>query len=146
MYILVVEDDHLQYQDICDNLKQAFPNVRVKHIRSESEFRSFFESEERELPNLVVLDMMLCWANASKNMPPAPKEVTEGKYYRAGLRCKKFLDEREETKKIPVILYTVLERDDLEENVEGIHQKTRYLRKDPDSEEFIQLARELVGL
>jgi CheY-like chemotaxis protein len=143
MYILVVEDDHLQYESISDDLKHAFRRVRIQSIRTEYEFRAFFATEGLELPGLVVLDMMLRWADPSENMPEPLQDVIVGGYYRAGLRCEKFLASREQTSNIPVIIYTVLERDDLKEDLLGLRSNVRYLRKESDSAALITLIREL---
>lgn len=146
MDILIVEDDHLQHTPIYNSLVQAFPGAKVKQISTESGFRSFFDADEGELPKLVVLDVMLRWANPSEDMPVPPQEVIDEGYYRAGFRCEKILAQQEKTKAIPVILYTGLNRDVLKNDLKNVRPKrTEYLRKEPDHEELIQLIRKLIG-
>lgn len=146
MYILVVEDDHLQYDPIQDSLKQAFPDAKVDRISTESQFRLFIDSEQAGLPDLVVLDVMLAWAVPSENMPEPPQAVIEGGYYRAGFRCEQLLAQHERTKGIPAILYTVLERDDLEKDLGAVRPNTVYLRKTPDPEDLFRLINSLASM
>jgi CheY-like chemotaxis protein len=144
MYILVVEDDYLQADWICKRLKRAL-HSEVHRISTESQFRKQLKQIEDKRPDVVVMDVMLPWTDPSPNIEPPPPEVLEQGFYRAGVRCTKLLAENKKTKDIPVILYTVLERADLEDQLKEFSPgaKVAHLRKDSDDDRLIDLIREL---
>src|SRR3954454_11654868 len=106
-YILVVEDDHLQEQALIEELIDAYPEARVEAIDSESGFRRWLASSQRELPDIVVMDVMLRWSHPSPDPPVQPDDVASEGYYRAGLRCAQLMSEDGRTSKVPILLYTV---------------------------------------
>jgi hypothetical protein len=61
---------------------------------------------------VAVLDVMLRWANPSRDMPAAPEEVTDNPQ-RAGIRCAQQLRDDARTKAVKVILYSVLGKEDM---------------------------------
>jgi CheY-like chemotaxis protein len=141
MHILVVEDDHLQAEDICPKLKEAFGGCQVDLIKTEYEFRSRIDSIAAAPPTVIVLDMMLRWADPSSDMPEPPEDVMlEGHNY-AGFRCERLLAEREATKGIPVILYTVLEQIDLQPFISRLSPTTKHLRKQSDLTPLVEFIR-----
>ncbi|MGB8508127.1 MAG: response regulator [Pyrinomonadaceae bacterium] len=142
MRILVVEDDHLQAEDICPRLREAFGGCEVDLIKTESEFRLQLEAIAAAPPDVVVLDMMLRWADPSPDETKAPEDVKLEGYFYAGVRCARLLAERESTKGVPVILYTVLEPVDVQQVKERLSPSTRYLRKQSDLTPLIDLIRE----
>ena len=71
-------------------------------------------------PDVVVMDVMLRWTDPSPNLVEPPDDIKEAGFYRAGLRCAKLLREHVETKHTPVILYTVLERSDVHNNLDDL--------------------------
>ena len=139
MKILVVEDDWLEADLIRDRLRQAFPKSALDFVRTEHEFRSRLDSIRKDPPDIFIVDMMLRWADPSENMPEPPHDLLRDGYYRAGLRCQQLLAQYEETKNRTVILYTVLERQDLE--LEGQPHNVIHLRKESDPESLIRLIR-----
>ena len=139
MKILIIEDDYVNADFICGQLKQAFHAVELVHIRTESEFLSRLDEIAKAPPDIFIIDMILRWADASEYMAERPREVIEGRYYRAGFRCQQRLYEREETKNKAVIFYTVLERHDLGTLPENVF----HLHKEPDLGPLIRLIRAL---
>src|SRR2546425_8168130 len=109
MTILVIEDDYLQADWIRQKLTEAMPNANIRLIATEAEFRSQFENIANQDPDVVVMDVMLRWADPSPDLTPPPQDVREEGFYRAGLRCERMLAEDNRTSRVPVILYTVLE-------------------------------------
>lgn len=139
MYILIVEDDYQQADFIRDSLLSAYPNGRVDLIQTEAEFRSSLNAIEKQPPDVVVLDGMLRWTDPSEKMEPRPEDVKSGGIFEAGLRCKELLKARETTRRIPVILYTVLERADLGSKAQG----ALHLSKEAEPEALINAVRVL---
>src|ERR1035441_4558333 len=73
--ILLLEDDHMQREDIRQALvKELGAQVEIK--TTESEFRRNFEVIAANPPDVAVLDVMVRWATPSHDMPAAPDEVT----------------------------------------------------------------------
>jgi hypothetical protein len=91
------------------------------------------------------MDVMLPWTDPSPTIEPPPREVVEEGFYRAGIRCARLLATNKTTKHIPVILYTVLERADLEDQIRELSSLANvvHLRKDSDDDRIIDLIREL---
>lgn len=143
MFILLVEDDYLQSDWISSNLKNAFSPLKLELIATEEEFYACLPEISKEPPNVVIIDVMLRWTDPKRDMPPPPREVMEGGYYRAGLRCQKELAKNALTENIPVILYTVLEKIDLEQELDGLAKTITYLRKDSDSSSLTERIRQL---
>jgi DNA-binding response OmpR family regulator len=146
MYVLLIEDDHLQSEWLAGNLELAFGKVRFERIPTEQEFYSRIPELISDPPDIIIIDVMLRWADPSRNMSPPPQKVKNGGYYRAGLRCQEELARLEETRNIPVVLYTVLERIDLEPQIDALEEKVTYLRKDSDSNALIDRIRAVTFL
>lgn len=147
MYILVVEDDPLQADLIREFLSDtsAFPDAEIERISTESEFISMFEHIANYRPNVIIMDIMLRWADPSVDFKLPPDEVAEEGFYRAGLRCEKLLAKDLRTSEIPVILYTILGNGDLSEELPKRPQ-TIYLAKDFEPREIVRQINKLCGL
>jgi CheY-like chemotaxis protein len=110
--VLVVEDDYLQADWLEETLKKSFTDLNVQQIRTESEFRNKLGNLRRDPPDLILLDVMLRWTDPSPKIDVPTEEAKNG-FFRAGLRCERLLRQHKETRRIPVILYTVLQETDL---------------------------------
>jgi DNA-binding NarL/FixJ family response regulator len=143
MYIVLVEDDHLQSEWVTSCLTAAFHGAIVEPISTESAFYAWLDALTDILPDVFVIDVMLRWTDPSPNMQEPPQEVKDNGFYRAGLRCKDKIMKHENTRDIPVILYTVLEELDLEGALQITPPNVRYLRKDSEADPLIELIREV---
>lgn len=143
MKIVIVEDDPLQMEWVDGEIKKSFPNSVIERINTEYEFESRLSDFVKNPPNIFVIDMLLRWTNPSRNMPPQPEEVEKDGFFRAGLRCAQKLVKRDNTKNVPIIIYTVLEKDDIALDLKKI-QSARYLRKDGGAEKLIKEIRYLI--
>jgi CheY-like chemotaxis protein len=142
MRIVLVEDDHLQAARISDALERNFSNVRVERCSTESSFRDELERLGDDPPDLIVLDVMLRWADPAPDMPARPDDVRQNGYARAGLRCKTLLARDERTQDIPTVFYTVLDEIDLGE--EARETQPAYLRKEAEPDQLIEIVRRLL--
>jgi DNA-binding NarL/FixJ family response regulator len=115
MYILLIEDDYLTAESLIDELGSAFPKTDVKHCRTESEFLQTIDEIAAHPPKVVIMDVMVRWTDPSENMPPQPEEVQHNGPWRAGIRCERRLHDL--NPKIPIVFYSVLDRDDLKDAV-----------------------------
>lgn len=147
MKILIVEDDYLQADSIYETLKQIL-SARIEGISTESEFRSRIQEIEKDPPDVVIMDVMLRWTDPSPelDLDLAPPDIRNKGFYRAGVRCAALLGERERTKNIPIIFYTILERADLEVDIKKLSRigEIVHLRKESDADPLIDLINDLV--
>lgn len=82
---------------------------------------------------------MIRWTDPSPNMEKPPQEILDEGFYRAGIRCIKELNNKYEgTKNIPVIIYSVLDYDDLEKDIKNLPQ-AKYLIKGFKAENLIEM-------
>lgn len=145
MYILVVEDDYLQADLIEEalRLEPSLTSARIERLSTESHFHANFERIAGTPPDLVIMDVMLRWADPTPDMQPPPPEIANQGFHRAGLRNERLLAQDPRTKSIPVILYTILEDLDLDGILEP--QRLHYLSKDSRLDPLVQATRSLVG-
>jgi len=144
LHILIVEDDYLQADWIRASLGKIFPRAQIELMHTEFQFRSALDSLAKTPPDVIVMDVMLRWADAGPNIPPPSEDVRKEGFYRAGIRCAKMLSSNERTREIPVILYTVLERADLESDIRSLPRNIIHLRKDSDAEPLGRLIRSAI--
>lgn len=134
--ILMVEDDPVQIEVMEEALRRGLREASIDLIRTEHEFCSKLEKIAANPPDVAVIDVMLRWTDPSPDLPKPPPEVIKEGHYKAGVRCQALLGSRPDTRKIPVILYTVLEQDDFkEQTIEG--QRVERLSKESDSNSLI---------
>lgn len=132
MRIVVVEDDSVQAGLIREALHEEFPHAEFRQINTEFEFRSSLEELAADPPAAIVLDVMLRWADPAPDIPPRPVDVEREGFSRAGLRCGRLLAEDPKMKTVPVILYTVLDRNLVEHGPGALPRAARYLQKGSD--------------
>lgn len=142
--IISVEDDPLQAAWIKQTIEEKINGTLVIQIATESEFVKKLPEIVANPPTLILLDVMLRWAEPSPNTPERPPDVKEGGMRRAGFRCWIRLSEDPESRDVPVVLYTVLEREELEEWPEKLPPRLRFLHKDSDPEALETAIRELI--
>jgi hypothetical protein len=144
MRIVSLEDDEPFWDTLIDALVAAFPHAEIIWVRTEFEFCEKKQDFAENPPDIFLLDVMVKWADAAEIMPPPPREVKEQGYYRAGLRCRSRLLEDARTARIPVILFTVLERSDIERVIGQLPENTSFVGKSGDFQELIATINELV--
>ena len=147
MYILIVEDDHSQARLIQEALRKeadfGSPDTQIRRMSTESQFRNSLEEIAARKPDVIVMDVMLRWTDPTPDLKPPPDDVRKEGFFRAGLRNAKLLAQDERTKNIPVILYTMLDKIDLEGTPEllGI----TYLPKDSKLTPLVHTIRALIN-
>ncbi len=145
LHIVLAEDDYRQSERLQKSLLRELPFARVEPISTEQKFRSCRDAFAKDPPDFIVIDVMLRWTDPSPEMESPPEDVKEEGYHRAGFRCIKYLAEKDATRKIPFIVYTVLQRPDLDTEFADlpVGSQVEYLRKDSDHATLISLIREL---
>ncbi|MGH3898145.1 MAG: hypothetical protein ACRDTA_07795 [Pseudonocardiaceae bacterium] len=131
-YIVIVEDDHLQEAPLQDYLTGTITDAQIEAICTELEFRTLLPALRKRVPDLVVMDVMLRWTFPAPDAVAPPEDVASGGYYRAGLRCARLLADDSQLCGVPVILYTILERSDLERDGESLPKNSTYLGKNTE--------------
>lgn len=144
MNILIVEDDILQAEALEDSLRRNFNQVEINKIGSESELREKLGLLKNESLDLILLDVMLRWAEPTPEIKEPPLEVEQQGFYRGGMRCLKLLLESPEMRTIPVIVYSVLGRDDVEEEIDQAPPHVLFLQKDSDEQRLVRHIRSLL--
>lgn len=91
-FILYAEDDYDDFEAVKEALEQLSGNYRLHHARNGTEVQSYLEKQSGQLPCLILLDL---------NMP-----VMDGKEVLIWLK------QREEFKKIPVMVFTTSSREE----------------------------------
>jgi CheY-like chemotaxis protein len=145
--ILSVEDDPLQAEWIRQTIESGVSGSKVIHMSTESEFIARFPGIVSTPPKLILMDVMLRWADPSPNIPGRPADVKEGGMRRAGLRCCTRLAAEPKTRGIPVILYTVLQNSELKElekELDMVPPNLLYVQKDSNPGELLKKIRRLV--
>lgn len=129
-YILIVEDDNLQFDAIQKSISQSeyLAGSEIERVITELEFREKFEEIAARNPTVILMDIMLKWTSKNKWVEPPP-EVKEHGFFRAGLRCEKMLAADKRTQNIPVIIYSVIDREELEADFSP-RSKVKYVDKD----------------
>jgi DNA-binding NarL/FixJ family response regulator len=131
-HFVVVEDDHLQEGPLADHLAAVFPEAAVETIATEEQFRAHLADMRVAVPDLVVMDVMLRWAFPRPDPTPLPPDVAQGGYYRAGLRCARLMLDDSRLRRVPVVLYTILERSDLERDGQTLPANVTYVGKNSE--------------
>lgn len=142
MKILLLEDDHLQAKWLQDALQDKLNELRpaVETVRTEREFQSRLDELVRWDPTVVLLDAIVRWTDPSPDLM-APPDGYNGPG-RAGVRCAKLFAEA--SPHTPIILYTILEREDLEEELVSLPRGVQHLRKEADLSPLLDRIRAVV--
>jgi CheY-like chemotaxis protein len=145
--ILIVEDDIVQYGFIQSSLERVIRKweLEITRIKTESDFYNELTVIADAKPDIIIMDVMLRWADPSLNIPKPPQEVIDNGFYRAGIRCIKKLFENEKTNDIPVIVYTALDHAALEYELPEIPH-VKYVDKDFNPETLRKFILSLTNL
>ena len=131
-HFVVVEDDHLQESPLTSHLAVDFPDATLETLTTEEQFRAHLPDMWTRTPDIVIMDVMLKWASPRPDLPPVPDDVAAGRYYRAGLRCARLMLDDHRLRRVPVVLYTILERSDLERDGQTLPANTTYVGKNAE--------------
>lgn len=141
LQFVVVEDDHLQEEPLADHLRAVFGGARVIAISTEEEFRERLPALRADVPDLVLMDVMLRWADSRPGIPDPPEEVLSGGYYRAGQRCAQLMLDDPVLRAVPVVLFTILERTDLERDGQRLPVNASYIGKNVELDVLVRHVR-----
>jgi CheY-like chemotaxis protein len=141
LHFVVVEDDHLQEEPLADHLRAVFSDAQVITISTEEEFRERLPALRAGVPDLVLMDVMLRWADPRPGIPEPPREVLSGGYYRAGQRCAQLMLDDPVLRAVPVVLFTILERSDLERDGQRLPANTSYIGKNVELDVLVRHVR-----
>lgn len=143
-YIVIVEDDHLQEAPLKDYLRVTITDAQIEPICTELGFRTRLPALREHVPDIVVMDVMLRWTFPAPDAVVPPEDVASGGYYRAGLRCARLLANDSQLCGVPVILYTILERSDLERDGEALPKNSTYLGKNTELDVLSRKVRDVL--
>lgn len=136
--VWIVEDDYLQRDTICKKIEEKY-KVNIDSIINECEFREKIKNLKTPYPDLIILDIMLPWTKASEKIEEPPIEVKEEGFHRAGIRCEKLVRQKHEIRDIPIIIYTMLNRSDIQDDLKKLSKCSTYLGKSGDIDDLVSL-------
>ena len=143
MKIVLAEDEFLQEQLITETIKESFVTAEIITVQSERGFRSRIPEFEREPPSVFLLDVMLTWDYAQSEIEVAPSDVL-GKAARAGIRCAELIRSNEKLRSVPVILFTVLDRQDIDADLRRLTPlKVMYVVKESGYQTLVEELRKI---
>jgi CheY-like chemotaxis protein len=129
MRIMVVEDNSLQAKELRRTLAEEFPDATLEWIASESSLLDWVQSSASEVPDVIVMDIMLRWAIATENFQDPPPEVVSQGYYAAGLRCTQRVLQTKRVADVPIVLYSVLNNVDLKGKLDALPDHVGFVVK-----------------
>jgi CheY-like chemotaxis protein len=143
MNILLVEDDAEQIAWLIATLESYFCSLNLTVFKTEHQFRSELDSLLRQnRPDIMLIDAMLPWTNPAPDMPPRPSEVQSHGFLYAGVRCQRLASAK--APDIPTIIYSILERKDLRDSLRDAPSNVKYVRKDDDARQLVQMINNMV--
>jgi TIR domain len=145
MKVVIVEDDYLQAEHIRSWLLEVWPHIEIEAIQTEAEFRSKLPDLSAQPPNIVIMDYLLRWSDPRPDAHLPPDEVKAAGFYGAGLRCIDLLQQNDIMRSVPVVLYTVLERSDIDESILRFPPNVKFLHKASEKDRLIQLVGSFVA-
>lgn len=142
MKITLVEDDNLQSELMIDNIRENFPEAEIELIETESQFIERFSNYSGTYPDIVIIDIMLRWANPEPDMPEPPPRIKYTGIYDAGFRCQKILEKNIDTAKIPVIFCSSIDKTDV---LDKIPNNAIYIQKSVDVNAISHMIKKMLG-
>jgi len=106
-----VDDDPLFNEEVIRELGGRFKNLQIEVIKTEKEFRERLADPAKFNFDLVILDVMVHWADQSEESLPDP--TLKGGYFRAGIRCLEEILKHPELAARPVIIHSALDEDQI---------------------------------
>lgn len=130
MYILIVEDNKLQFETIKYSLleDQIVVCDRIERIATELEFREKFEVIACDPPDVIILDLMIPWTSKNRWVEPPP-EIAEAGFYLAGARCEKMMASDDRTQNVPIIIHSIIDEEEIQ-NFISPRPQINYWEKD----------------
>lgn len=144
MRVVVVEDDSLQAESIAEALQRSFRDLRTELISTECEFRARVDALRSDPPDVFLMDVMLRWTDPTPDRLPPPTDVEQEGFFRGGLRCLQMILDAPEMNKIPVVVYSVLDREDVAREISAMPRHVLFLRKDSDERRLVMEIRSLL--
>jgi CheY-like chemotaxis protein len=141
MRILIVEDNRSHADLLSDGLTKI-RDADVVRLRSEREFREAWNTIEIEPPDVALIDVMLRWDVPRLDPIPRPEG---GDIYDAGIRCMRQMKESEKTAHVPIILYSVVSKPDLEHLIPKLPGGVTYMEKTSDIASVVSLIRNVTS-
>ncbi|SPF45229.1 hypothetical protein SBA4_3340006 [Candidatus Sulfopaludibacter sp. SbA4] len=136
--IALVEDDADQRKLTTEMIGRHLSDLSLVEIVSEEHFRSALGRGELADCDVIIMDVMLPWTSLDAFVP-MPRDY-DG-YYEAGLRCIRELRLSDRGRSIPIIIYTLLESQDISEHLKKMDLVVCVNKSQPE-----QLLRQLRGL
>lgn len=134
--ILLVEDNQVIGETIFTRLSSL---GTVGWLISERDFLGESDTLLREPPDVAVIDVMLRWDYARPDRQPMAKDQD---LYTAGIRCAKKLQNTPETAHVPVILYTVIGKGELQDHLRELPDVI-YLQKEPELTPLVEMVKKV---
>ncbi len=142
--LLLVEDDPIQAEMLISEFEDEFRDVEIKRIVTEKQFRDEITNIESFAPDLIILDVMIRWANHAQDITVSPEPIEAEGMYRAGFRCLKLISDSKRLYDTPVILHSILQKGDLREELDGLPKHIVVSSKGAPREELFMFVRSVL--
>lgn len=116
--IWLLEDDSNQAAAISEEIERRGWPIQLNIIRTESDFRTQFQSLSRKLPDLYIIDVMLTWRTLTLQTLNDRSRI--GEPMDAGFRCVREIAQDADARGTPIIIYSVLDSADLASKAEAL--------------------------
>lgn len=148
MKILVVEDDPIQSEELCDILSDAFAAPEIVYCSSENQFIRDIPSYRASPPDIAIVDLMIAYYTLDEleEFKTAPDELKGDRahFQRAGMRCWRAFQAHPETSPIPVIIHSVVELHRVMQLFDSPPLNLHFLDKAQSETKLLPLIRSLV--
>jgi predicted nucleotide-binding protein len=140
LQVVILEDNDRDAEWLTEHLERLLPTASIDRIGCESEFHTRFEQLKSNPPSLVIMDLLVRWCDPSTLGQSMPPDVLAEGHYRAGLRCAQMMSGANQTRDVPVIIYSAVSRSDLS----GLPPNVLFLSKEAGEEGLARLIRSLL--
>jgi len=118
MRVLIIEDNHYHAEALKEKLFNHFQEIEIGVFGTEYDTYNNMGILEKSGLDIIILDMILPWCNPMSNMPEAPEGYDSP--YNAGIRCMSIFLNNSNFKNVPIIIYSVLDRKRLMDDLKTI--------------------------
>lgn len=145
MRICLLEDDRLHATATTDELRRGHSSIQVDVIATELEFRRRFGEIAASSPDAFIIDMMVPWTTPTADQRDwKPPSDLAGGMYRAGLRCVDLIEKNTRTRGRPIVVWSVLSRDDLGSVANQLPTNVLFRSKSTRTKDIFRLIRNMM--
>ncbi len=140
MKIILVEDDPLYAAEVSITIKDHFENAEVIQYSNVAEFTNAIQSLCIEVPDAIILDMMLPWCGIG-DLPFNNNSPNDYNFRSGGILCAKAALAKGELARVPIIIHSAASERAIEEE---LPPSVIYVGKGDSVKSLIRLLRGII--